>query len=364
MVYKRNGYWHTYIRYSYTDDEGVPRSKRIRKKISTLKSEATVAEGMIRAQIAAGNYDPRPPVIVEAPRLFVDLVADEFLPWSKMQHSPAHHEQLKRVLLGRIGGAFAGLTLHEITTKRITDFMQQRRRQRFKTHGGHKQKPTSAATVNRELAAIKVVFRQAIAWGRVTASPASGVSSLKEPPNPPRLLSGAEVARLLAAMPDHLVAAVGVAVYAGLRRAEILRLQWSHVDLKARVMTVAQSKTNKSRKVPISADLAELLRRHPRTLGQRLLFPATDGTTRHDFRTALHSAGKRAGLEKIGMHQLRHAFCSHSLMQGTDARTVMGWMGHSSLATTLRYAHVSQDHEQAAIERVRYVDDEQAEKAG
>jgi site-specific recombinase XerD len=54
------------------------------------------------------------------------------------------------------------------------------------------------------------------------------------------------------------------------------------------------------------------------------------------------------------MHQLRHAFCSHALMQGIDPRTVQKWMGHKDLNTTLRYAHVSPDHEKAAIQQLRY----------
>ena len=79
---------------------------------------------------------------------------------------------------------------------------------------------------------------------------------------------------MLAEMPDHLRAAVGVAVYAGLRRAEILRLQWEHVDLKAGMLTVesregGRTKSNKDRRVPISDTLADLLRQHPRELGQR-----------------------------------------------------------------------------------------------
>ena len=168
---------------------------------------------------------------------------------------------------------------------------------------------------------------------------------------------------LLAAMPDHLRAAVEVAVYAGLRRSEILRLKWEHIDLKAGVLTVTKTKSNKDRKVPISDDLAELLRRHPRKLGNRLLFPASQGKVeRHDIRTSLRLAARRAGIELVGMHQLRHAFCSHALMSGIPASSVQQWMGHASLATTERYAHTSPEHEQEAIQRVRYSDDDQAER--
>ena len=74
-----------------------------------------------------------------------------------------------------------------------------------------------------------------------------------------------------------------------------------------------------------------------------------------NVKSALRSAARRAGIaDGVGMHQLRRAFCSHGLMQGVDPRTMQKWMGHKDLATTLRYAHVSADHEKAAIERLRY----------
>ena len=53
------------------------------------------------------------------------------------------------------------------------------------------------------------------------------------------------------------------------------------------------------------------------------------------------------------LHPLRHAFCSHSL-KGIDPRTVQLWMGHKSLETMMKYAHVSPDHQKAAIQRLKY----------
>ena len=73
-------------------------------------------------------------------------------------------------------------------------------------------------------------------------------------------------------------------------------------------------------------------------------------------RVVWNNAADRAKVEgPIKLHQLRHAFCSHALMQGIDPRTVQKWMGHKDLKTTLRYAHVSPDHErspEAAIQKV------------
>ena len=75
------------------------------------------------------------------------------------------------------------------------------------------------------------------------------------------------------------------------------------------------------------------------------------------MRKSLNKAAAEAGIpSETGLHQLRHAFCSHALMAGVDPRTVQKWMGHRDLTTTLRYAHVFPDHEKAAIQRLRYAD--------
>ena len=101
--------------------------------------------------------------------------------------------------------------------------------------------------------------------------------------------------------------------------------------------------------------LLEALKRHPRRLGIPYVFTNEEGKPFDNVLTALRGAAQRAEIEGgVNLHQLRHAFCSYALMQGIDARTVQKWMGHRDLATTLRYAHVSPDHEKTAIQRLSY----------
>ncbi len=159
-------------------------------------------------------------------------------------------------------------------------------------------------------------------------------------------------------MPDHLSALVACAVYAGLRKAELFNLQCA--DVKEGELNVVSradhpTKNRESRRIPLCEPLREALSRHPRRLGCPNIFSNPDGRAYNDVRKSLHKAAARAGIEdRIGLHQLRHAFCSHALMSGVDARTVQRWMGHKSLTTTIKYAHVSPDHERAAIQRLRY----------
>ncbi|MBI2506069.1 MAG: site-specific integrase [Candidatus Latescibacteria bacterium] len=121
------------------------------------------------------------------------------------------------------------------------------------------------------------------------------------------------------------------------------------------------TKNYESRRIPMNDELRKALRRHLQLLGDRLpektacVFGNREGQPYDNIYKALASAALRAGIEGgIGLHQLRHAFCSHAMMMGIDARTVQKWMGHRDLKTTLRYAHVSPDHEKAAIQRLQY----------
>ena len=184
------------------------------------------------------------------------------------------------------------------------------------------------------------------------------------------MLEQEEIARLLEELPGHFHALVACAVYAGLRREELFHLRWEDIHWKAGESNVVSRQTHhtknyESRRIPMNEALVEALRRHPRRLvadkeeekakWSPYVFANREGQPYEDIREPLNLAAQRAGINgPIKLHQLRHAFCSHALMQGTDARTVQKWMGHRDLKTTLRYAHVSPEHEKAAIQRLRY----------
>ena len=165
---------------------------------------------------------------------------------------------------------------------------------------------------------------------------------------------------MLRACPDWLRALVACAVYAGLRSEELLHLQWRDVDWENGELLVASrrghhTKNYTSRRIPMNPELIPYLKQHPRVLKSVYVFCKQDGKPFRDIRVSLKQAAKRAGIEGfIGLHQLRHAFCSHSLMQNVDPRTVQRWMGHKNLQTTEGYAHTSADHEKAAMQKLSY----------
>jgi len=288
--------------------------------------------------------------------LFEDFAKEEFLPWSKVEHSTGHHNQLRIILNAHLIPYFRGLHLHEITPKQIEDYKRLRVGK------------ANRATVNREIFCLKKLFREAVEWYKTDVNPSAGIKTLKEAPKTPRLLEEEEVSRLLAACyqepcPVNLYALVCCMVFAGLRKAEVFNLRWDGIDLKREELIVRSrpewhTKNYENRTIPMNGILIDALRKAPCRSGCSLVFPNPEGTAyknTHYIKAALDRAAAEAGIEDgVTFHQLRHSFCSHAQMQGIDARTVQRWMGHKDLRTTLRYSHVSADHEKAAIKRLRY----------
>lgn len=163
----------------------------------------------------------------------------------------------------------------------------------------------------------------------------------------------------------------------GARVGELTALTWDDVDLDAGTIAIRRTvswakpcgtggvakprfyepKTKSSyRAIPMSSELVTALRRcklacPPSPLN--LMFPNTDGTPRHRSTIAydgLRPALKRAGLRKITIHSLRHAFASALIAQGHPVTQVAHLLGHSSPTITLSvYAHWFRDVKTDAV---------------
>jgi integrase/recombinase XerD len=141
-------------------------------------------------------------------------------------------------------------------------------------------------------------------------------------------------------------AALMTAYGAGLRVSEVVRLKVSDIDSARMLIRVEQGKGRKDRYAMLSPRLVKVLRawwciERPRDW----LFPARR-PGRHMDAAALQlvcrQAAEMAGIAKrVRVHTLRHSFATHLLDQGVDLRVIQELPGHSSIATTTRYAQVS-----------------------
>ena len=146
------------------------------------------------------------------------------------------------------------------------------------------------------------------------------------------------------------------------RMGELLGLRWQDVDLQAGRLHVRQNvsrgrlttpKNHRPREIPLGDDARQALHQH-RHLRGAYVFCAADGErlTRSECKWPLYRACRRAGLRRIGWHDLRHTFASHLVMRGVALKAVQELLGHGSMEMTMRYAHLSPDVRRDAVQRL------------
>ena len=119
---------------------------------------------------------------------------------------------------------------------------------------------------------------------------------------------------------------------------------------RGRLMT---PKSGKSRVVPMTGDTVDALRRWRDRHEGEVVFPTTEGgivSSPHCVNRALNRALDRAGLRRVRVHDLRHTFASHLVLKGCSLRVVQVLLGHHSVTTTKRYAHVVDEQLAAAVD--------------
>lgn len=218
----------------------------------------------------------------------------------------------------------------------------------------------SASSSARRLSAIRQFHKFLCADGLRSDDPTRIVASPKSRRALPKVLSVAEVDRLLSlaeaeantpAGPQKQVAAQRLYVllemlYAtGLRVSELVSLKRAAVMRDAAYITVT-GKGNKDRVVPMNDRARDAVRLWVSTLEPGpFLFPAKgeDGhLSRQVFARDLKGLAVRAGISaaRVAPHVLRHAFASHLLAGGADLRVVQMLLGHADISTTQIYTHV------------------------
>lgn len=220
--------------------------------------------------------------------------------------------------------------------------------------------PLSASTINRHLAALSHACTVAIKeYGWLEANPVLRVTKPKEPRGRVRYLSDDERARLLAACqasasPD-LYPAVVLALSTGARAQELMGLRWPQIDLARRMAVLHETKNGERRVLPLTGHALELLRARAkvRRIDTDLVFPGRRHPDKPlDLRTPFETALAAAGISDFRWHDLRHTAASYLAMNGASLAEIAEVLGHKTLAMVKRYAHLSEAHTAAVVEKM------------
>ena len=176
-----------------------------------------------------------------------------------------------------------------------------------------------------------------------------------------RFLSEAELARLGDALTEaerkgtetpHAIAAIRLLMFTGARLGEILGLRWEHVDIERAMLLLPDSKTG-AKAVYLSAPALETLATVPRLKDNPYVIAGErPGASLVNIQKPWGRIRKRAGLDGVRLHDLRHSFASVAAAGGLSLLMIGRLLGHTQAATTQRYAHLAADPVRAANEAI------------
>jgi len=273
-----------------------------------------------------------------APRqavLFRTLCTDA-LEHSRAENRPKGVYELK-LNIQQLLPAFGDRAAEEITKQEIVRWLTGETEARG-------WKPSSR---NRWQAALSLIFRVGIDNEKITRNPAAGIKRRTENNDKVRFLSDEEERTLLQETDPRFHPHLLLSIHTGIRMSEQYSLTWPQVDFERRQLYLLRIKNGDSRDVPLNGTALEALGRLKSETDGEFVFPDAESP-----RGWFLAAVERAGLKAYTWHCNRHTFASRLVMAGVDLHTVGELLGHRTAQMTKRYAHLSVNHKQAAVERI------------
>lgn len=204
---------------------------------------------------------------------------------------------------------------------------------------------------NRNLEVISKMFSMAEMWGMRPdgSNPRLHIKKYPEEKRE-RYLSQNELSNLGSVLNEaeemgvddiYAISAIRLLIFTGCRLNEIMSLKWTEVDFANNCLRLSDSKTG-ARIVhlgPPALDLLKALKRQPKN--PWVICGKIPGTNRKEIQKFWQRIRKRAGIEDVRIHDLRHSFASNAVAQGMSLPMIGKLLGHTQVQTTARYAHLA-----------------------
>lgn len=239
----------------------------------------------------------------------VRALVDELLKVKEKDGASSRYLSSLRSRLGQFAKSMEGKSVAAMTAREVDEWLRAL--------------DVSATTRNNFRRVLIVALNFAVDRGYCVTNPAEKSARAKVVEGKVGILTVSQTARLLEASPRELLPFVAIGAFAGLRRAELERLDWSEVDLASGLIEVTASKAKSARRrfVKIRPNLAAWIRPLAKTTG-----PATPT----DYRELLDDARTSAGITIWPQNALRHGFASYALAHEKDAAKLALELGHAN----------------------------------
>ena len=198
-------------------------------------------------------------------------------------------------------------------------------------------------------------LNKALEWGMLDDNPFTRFKDpvfFQEKNDRIRFLEQDEIIKLIEVSPSYLQDIIKGAIFTGLRKGDLLFLKWTDVNLERGLLTYReQKKRDKLVFKHLNEDMIDLLMKVH--VGQdEYIFHGPDGKPLQNVARSFRTALKKAGITDFHFHDLRHTSASHLLMRGASMKAVQEHLGHTTIAMTQRYSHLSRDFQKEEVNRL------------
>lgn len=292
---------------------------------ATSKSEAEKIENAFKYKLQQQQNGVIPR---EKKRVRLSILANLYDKYSEVNKLSHGKNNFTKVILDFFGGE---TDIHKIKADKIEDFKKYLKEKRL----------SSNSTVNKYLSALSKMYNLGIENKLTKANPVKGIKKLREENHKIRFLTKEEEIRMFKVIDSSFVylrPLVVCALQTGMRRGEIFNLKWSNIDFDYGFIELLETKSGKSRKIPISDTLLNELNKLPQ--GNDFVFiNHQTGLPYTDIHKSFSTVLKEAKIENFRFHDLRHTVATRLVEKGIDLVVVKEILGHSKIDTTMRYAH-------------------------
>jgi len=319
----------------YVDNRGKTRQLKLADERDVTLAQAKLLADKMRNKIALGIDPVENKKSIKLIPTFGDFIKDSYMPYVKgyKKSWKIDEGQLSIHVLPHWGKKY----LDQITKSDVISLM------------GIYQTSHAPASSNRLLVMIRYIFNLANRWeiSGVKANPTSGYQLQKVNNKRSRYMTQEEVKalykELLCSRNNMLQYIIPMLILTGCRKREVLDAKWEDIDINQKAWRINDTKSGYARHIPLSDGAIKVLNSVPR-FNCKWVFP--NPSTKKPYVSIFGSwdkARKDAGLGEVRLHDLRHGFASFLVNSGRTIYEVQKLLGHANIATTQRYAHLSQD---------------------